>query len=85
MDASFSRLRPHRFHVMIRDPEKVADLERRFARERLARMSYADALAIFAALWQEASMLNPQFPGNWRDDLEADFAVGRAVNGLSAT
>lgn len=29
----------------------------------MARLSYADALAIFQALWVEASELNPDFPG----------------------
>lgn len=70
---------------MIRDPDKVAELEREFRRQQLAAMSYADALNVFVGLWQEATALNRDFPGDWQQDLEPDLAVARAVNGLSAT
>lgn len=48
------------------------------ARER-AR-SFDEALAVFTALWVEASALRADFPGPWQDDLEADLAVARMVN-----
>ncbi|MGQ0814779.1 MAG: hypothetical protein ACT4O1_09980 [Gemmatimonadota bacterium] len=67
---------------MIRDVDKLAEFERRYASEELSKLSYADALAIFTALWREAVTLNPDFPGDWQDDLEPDLAVARAVNGL---
>lgn len=66
---------------MIHPSDKLHDLERTHARELGAR-TYAEALAIFAALWQEAVALNSEFPGYWRDDLAPDLAVARAVNGL---
>ena len=45
-------------------------------------MTYAEALDLFAALWAEARVLNPDFPGNWRTDVEPDLAIARALNGL---
>jgi hypothetical protein len=65
---------------MLRPSPKLDEIDRRHARERLAERSYAEALAVFAALWREAVALDPGFPGPWRDDLEADLAIARALN-----
>lgn len=70
------------FLLMLRPSPKLEEIDRRHARERLARRSYSEALAVFAALWREASALDGEFPGPWREDLEADLAVARAVNGF---
>ena len=67
---------------MIRQPEKVAEMERRYAREHLSRLDYHDALALFTSLWNEARRLNPDFPGDWREDIAPDIAIARALNGL---
>jgi hypothetical protein len=67
---------------MIRASERLQEFERRYAREQLGSLTYHEALARFAALWREARVLNPSFPGDWREDLAADFAIARAVNGL---
>lgn len=67
---------------MLRPSPKLDEIDRRHARERLARRSFAEALAAFAALWREAAALNSDFPGSWQEDLGADLAVARAVNGL---
>ncbi|MGQ0560632.1 MAG: hypothetical protein ACT443_02010 [Gemmatimonadota bacterium] len=67
---------------MIRNADKLAQFERRYASEELSKLTYVDALEIFAALWREAVALNPEFPGDWQADLEPDLAVARAVNGL---
>lgn len=67
---------------MLRHSPKLDEIDRRHARERLAKRSYAEALAVFAALWREAAALDPDFPGPWRDDLDPDLAIARAVNGL---
>jgi hypothetical protein len=54
------------------------------ARERA--LTYERALEVFAALWAEASLLDPAFPrgreGRWEQDLAPDLAVARALNGL---
>lgn len=50
----------------------------------LAGRTHLDALAVFEALWRQALLLNPDFPGDWREDLAADLQVARAVNGLPA-
>lgn len=66
---------------MIRPSRTLDEFERDHSREHGSR-SYAEALAIFTALWREAVALNPDFPGDWRDDLAPDLAIARAVNGL---
>lgn len=67
---------------MIRHSEKLDALERRYARERLARLSYHEALDIFAAMWREASSLNPDFPADWQEDIAPDLELARVLNGL---
>ncbi len=57
-------------------------LERRFTRTALAHMTYSDALARFTAMWTEARRLNPEFPGDWRNDIDADLVLARILNGL---
>ena len=69
---------------MIRNPERLNDFEIWHAREHLARLSHADALAIFTALWRHAQALDPAFPERWRDDLRADLELARVLNGLVA-
>jgi hypothetical protein len=54
---------------MIEPTPELDELERRWPREELAGMSYREALSIFEGLWLEAQALNPDFPGDWRDDL----------------
>ncbi|HET7584463.1 MAG TPA: hypothetical protein VFK13_06115 [Gemmatimonadaceae bacterium] len=53
-------------------------------------MSYAEALERFTALWTYARQINPTLgampsEADWRDDLRADLAIARAVNGLPPT
>jgi hypothetical protein len=67
---------------MIRSSSELERFERDDARLRLATMTHAEALAIFEALWDEAVALNPDFPGDWRDDIAADLSIARAINGL---
>ena len=64
------------------NPQRVAEFNRCDARRRYADMSFGEALSLFEALWAEAAALDPDFPGDWRSDLEGDFAVARAINGL---
>jgi hypothetical protein len=70
---------------MIRNSETLERFERDYVRRRYANMTYAEALQIFAALWQHARALNPGFPDNWREDVEADIELARVLNGLAAT
>jgi hypothetical protein len=74
--------------VIRRTPE-LADFERHHARERERRArergrdaTYGEALEVFAALWAEAVALNPGFPGDWREDVEPDLEIARALNDL---
>jgi len=67
---------------MIRNAEAVEAFERDFTRDVTGRRTYAEALAIFTALWRWARSLNPDFPGDWESDIEPDLAVARAINGL---
>jgi hypothetical protein len=65
---------------MIGDAQRLADFERWYARSRVDRLTYEDALAIFVGLWRHARLLNPDFPGNWREDIEADIELARVLN-----
>jgi len=57
--------------------------EQRFQREAFATLTFADALTWYAALWAHARTLDPDVGAQWREDLEPDLAIARAVNGLS--
>ena len=70
---------------MIRSSELLEDFERCYGREAFRGLTYAEALARFTALWVHARALNPDFGSDWREDVEADIAVARAVNGLPPT
>lgn len=67
---------------MLRPSPELEAFERRYAREVLGKRSYHEALGIFAALWAEASHLNPGFPLPWQADLDADLAIARVLNHL---
>jgi hypothetical protein len=63
---------------VIRNPDGLAAFERTDTRERLAGLTYGEALAIFAGLWREARAVAPQSGLPWREDIEPDLAVARA-------
>ena len=67
---------------MIRNTQRLRDFEARYRREAFRNLTYVEALAIFEALWIEARQLNPDFGDDWREDLEADIALARTLNGL---
>jgi len=52
------------------------------ARATYGPMPFAEALARFERLWMHARALRPDLGADWREDLAADLAVARAVNGL---
>ena len=61
------------------------EFEAQQAREAHVGRSYADALARFTALWVYAREINPSMGADWMDDIQADIAVARALNGLPPT
>jgi hypothetical protein len=61
----------------------LEEFEAKYARERTSSRTPEEAMAVISALWEEAAALNPDFPTDWRDDLEADFAIARVINGLA--
>ncbi|MGH9222269.1 MAG: hypothetical protein ACRD2W_00345 [Acidimicrobiales bacterium] len=67
---------------MIRSSKRLEELEERYQREAFRDLTFEEALRRFTALYLEARKLNPDFGADWREDLEADLAVARAVNGL---
>ncbi|MDQ3698873.1 MAG: hypothetical protein M3373_12760 [Gemmatimonadota bacterium] len=67
---------------MIVSSKRLDEFEERYQRDAFTELSYADALARFAALWAAARVIRPDLGQDWRPDLEADLAVARAVNGL---
>jgi hypothetical protein len=45
-------------------------------------MTFAQALAWYEGALAEVRALRPDFDADWLADLESDFAIARAVNGL---
>ena len=45
-------------------------------------LSYAEALDRFERLWQYAREVNPALGEDWEEDLGADLALARVLNGL---
>ena len=70
---------------MIKDPAHVAELEARYAAGAHGAMSLPQALAWYAAALAEARPLRPDLGADWREDIEPDLAIARAVNGLPPT
>lgn len=67
---------------MIADTPRLRRFEADYQRTAYQRLSYGAALARFTLLLQEARFLNPDFGAEWEDQLGADLAIARAVNGL---
>jgi hypothetical protein len=67
---------------MIVNSPALEAFEARYQREAYRDLTYAQALAHFAALWEEACALRPDMGADWAEDIQADIAVARAVNGL---
>lgn len=67
---------------VIADPRALADLEAGLARGAATQMSFAQALAWYEGALAEVRALRPDFDADWLEDLESDFAIARAVNGL---
>lgn len=67
---------------MLRPSKALSRFEARYARDRVGALPFQEALEVFEALWAEARALNPDFPSDWREDIEPDLQVARGVNGL---
>ena len=67
---------------MIHRTAALDALETRAAREELSSLTFHEALSRFTGLWIEARAVRPDLGDDWEQDLAADFAVARAVNGL---
>jgi hypothetical protein len=68
---------------MIRSTQRLQDFERWYTEAHISELSYEAALEIFAALWRHAREVDPEFPGDWRTDIEADIRLARVLNGLT--
>jgi hypothetical protein len=76
---------PHGGYIrptVINDPSHLAAFEARVAGAADRAMSFPEALAWYAAALAEARALRPDLGADWLEDLAADFAIARAVNGL---
>ena len=67
---------------MINATRRLLELEARYGREAFRDFPYRAALDLFAALWAEARALDSGVGSDWLEDLDADRAVARALNGL---
>jgi hypothetical protein len=64
---------------------RLEDFNRWYASTHLAGRSYFDALVVFAGLWQYASLVNDNFPGDWESDVGADIELARVLNGVAGS
>jgi len=67
---------------MMKDPERVKNLEAAYNRRTYATMEYREKLRRYEALWMHAIRLDPEFGRRWREDIKADLTLARILNGL---
>lgn len=67
---------------MIRNAQRLAALEAAYEREAFADLDLGEALDRFCALWRQARAVGAELGADWREDVEPDIEVARAVNGL---
>jgi hypothetical protein len=67
---------------MVKDGKRLAQFERGDAARQSRERSYAQALQLFEALWNEARSLQPAAEMDRLAGLEADIAIARTLNAL---
>jgi hypothetical protein len=67
---------------MVKDAEQLAQFARAQARRPEGQLSYAQALRLFEALWQEACALGSVDTRDPLHGLAADLEVARTLNAL---
>lgn len=70
---------------MLERTELLEALDRRWESRTYHGMDYSRALERFTALWNESLRLRDERERSWREDLEADLSIARAVNGHPAS
>jgi hypothetical protein len=65
---------------VIKSPHVLEAFEDADRRSASRSVTYYQALDIFLALWEEARLLNPRMGENWREDVQCDIEVARALN-----
>jgi hypothetical protein len=68
---------------VIRNPHRLREIDLRREREAYGDLSFREALEIYTRLWRRALELHPDPIAGWREDMASDFAIARAINGLS--
>ena len=56
--------------------------ERQDEEATYGHLSYGEALERFERLWRYAREVNPAIGEDWEEDLAADLAIARVLNGL---
>ena len=67
---------------MLNPTQQWRDFEAADEREAWRGLTYEAALERYAAWWAYARELRPDIGDDWEEDVQADIAVARAVNGL---
>ncbi len=68
--------------IVIKSSERLEEFERQYIAMRTARLSYMEALALFAGSWRHALALNPRLGEDWLEDVQADIELARVLNGI---
>ncbi len=67
---------------MLKPGDALRFLEEQDELATYGHLTYAQALERYERLWRHARSLRPDIGSDWQDDLQADLAVARAINGL---
>ncbi|MGD8414585.1 MAG: hypothetical protein PVF33_10145 [Candidatus Latescibacterota bacterium] len=68
---------------MIKSHDLLRELDERYERMRLKRMTYPEALERFNALLDLARATGSMDHGDWLSDLEPDLKIAHALNALT--
>lgn len=60
---------------MMKSPDMLRRLDERYERERLAEMTFQEAVEIFNALWNHARAMGAVDQSDWLADLEPDLRI----------
>jgi alkylhydroperoxidase family enzyme len=67
---------------MLSPTSRLRQFELEYQRTAWQDWGIREALACFEAMLHHARQVRPDLGSDWREDLAADLAIARAVNGL---
>jgi hypothetical protein len=68
--------------IVLSPTSRLLRFEHEYQRTAWREWGVREAFACFEAMLHHARLVRPDLGSDWREDLAADLAVARAVNGL---